>query len=89
MDVAESPEADEALESDEVFDFGTSFFGTMGFGTRWFPLPGSPSGPTRSSRSGRSRRPVGFGDPQYGFESVQEGEWVRGLSITGALLFRW
>jgi hypothetical protein len=89
MDVAESPEADEALESDEVFDFGTSFFGTMGFGTRWFLSPRFALRADALFSLWKIKTPVGFGDPQYGFESVQEGEWVRGLSITGALLFRW
>jgi hypothetical protein len=89
VDVAESPEADAVLESDEVFDFGATFFGTMGVGTRWFLSPRFALRADALFSLWKIKTPVGFGDPQYGFEAVQEGEWVRGLSITGALLFRW
>jgi hypothetical protein len=33
--------------------------------------------------------PVGYTDPEYGFGALQEGEWVRGLSLTASLLYRW
>jgi hypothetical protein len=88
-DLAESAAADADLESDEVFDFGPTFFGTMGVGTRWFLTPRFALRADALFSLWKIKTPVGFGDLQYGFEAVPEGEWVRGLSITGALLFRW
>ncbi len=89
LDAAESPEADAILESDEVFDFGPSFFGTMGVGTRWFLSTRFALRADALFSLWKITTPAGFGDPQFAFEAVQESEWVRGLSITGALLFRW
>ncbi len=89
FDTAKNPEADELLEGDEVFDFGTSFFGTAGVGTRWFVTRRFTLRTDALFSLWKISTPSGFGDPRFGFESVAEGEWVRGLSLTGALLFRW
>ena len=89
FDIAPTPEADEVLESDEVFEFGPTFFGTMGIGTRWFLSERFTFRAEALFSLWNLSTPVGFGDPQYGFAGLQEGEWERGLSITGSLLFRW
>jgi len=89
FDAAESPATDELLEPDEVFDFGPSFFGTAGFGTRWFLSRGLALRADALFSLWKITTPSGFGDPQFGFEAVEEGEWVRGLSLTGSVLFRW
>ncbi|HUF76534.1 MAG TPA: hypothetical protein VMM35_09665 [Longimicrobiales bacterium] len=88
-DVAAAPEADEPLESDEVFDFGSSFFGTAGIGTRWYVSERFTLRTDAIFSLWNISTPVGFGDPELDSGPVQEGEWVRGLSITGSLLFRW
>jgi hypothetical protein len=77
------------LEPDEPFEFKPTFFGTMGIGTRWFLSPSFALRTDAIFSLWKITTPAGFGDPQYGFGPVQESEWVRGLSITGALLFRW
>ena len=89
FDAAAAPEADDLLEADEVFEFGPSFFGTAGVGTRWFLSPRFALRTDALFSLWKISTPAGWGDPQYGFQGVQEGEWVRGLSVTGALLFRW
>jgi hypothetical protein len=89
FDAAESPAADALLEADEVFDFGSSFFGTAGIGTRWFLSRRLALRADALFSLWKISTPAGFGDPQFGFEAVEEGEWVRGLSLTGSVLFRW
>ena len=89
LDAAEKPEADELLDEDEVFSFGPSFFGTAGVGTRWYVTDRITLRTDALFSLWKISTPAGFGDPQFDFGPVQEGEWVRGLSITGSLLFRW
>jgi hypothetical protein len=89
FDVAAAPEADSLLDSDEIFEFGPSFFGTIGIGTRWFATDRITVRTDALFSLWQISTPVGFGDPQLGLGPVQEEEWVRGLSITGSLLFRW
>jgi hypothetical protein len=89
VDGSGNVEANTEIEADEVFEFGTSFFGTMGAGTRWFLSPRVAVRFDALFSLWKLKTPVGFGDPQYGFGAVQEGEWVSGLSITGSLLYRW
>lgn len=89
VDVADAPAINEQLEDDEIFDFGPSFFGTLGVGTRWFATDRFTLRTDAIFSLWKISTPVGFGDPQYGFGPLQESEWVRGLSITGGLSFRW
>jgi hypothetical protein len=89
VDVAEKPEADALIENDEVFDFGLTFFGTAGVGTRWFINRNLALRTDAIFSLWKLTTPPGFGDPQLGLGPVSESEWVSGLSITGSLLFRW
>lgn len=88
-DVAPAPDADEDLEADEIFEFGPSFFGTLGVGTRWFITENVALRTDALFSLWKLSTPVGFADPTLGLGPVPEGEWVRALSITGSLLFRW
>ena len=89
FDVAEAPAAETQIESDEVFEFGPSFFGTVGIGTRWFITERFTLRTDAIFSLWKITTPAGFADQQFGFGPVAEAEWVRGLSITGSLLFRW
>jgi hypothetical protein len=89
FDVADQPTSDALLESDEVFEFGTTFFGTAGIGTRWFVTRRLALRTDAIFSLWKLTTPPGFGDPQLALGPVAEGEWVRGLSITGSILFRW
>jgi hypothetical protein len=61
----------------------------LGVGTRWFATDRFTLRTDALFSLWKISTPVGFGDPQYGFGPLQESEWVRGLSITGGLSFRW
>lgn len=89
FDVAPNPTANLLLDGDERYDFGTSFFGTAGLGTRWFVTRRIALRADALFSLWQLDTPPGFGDPQLGLGPVQEAEWVRGLSLAGSLLFRW
>jgi hypothetical protein len=89
FDVAGSAPIEATLERDEVFDFGTSFFGTFGAGTRVFLTRRMALRLDGIFSLWKIDTPVGYTDPEYGFGALQEGEWVRGLSLTASLLYRW
>jgi hypothetical protein len=88
FDVAGSAPIEATLERDEVFDFGTSFFGTFGAGTRVFLTRRMALRLDGIFSLWKIDTPVGYTDPEYGFGALQEGEWVRGLSLTASLLYR-
>lgn len=89
FDPTQSPDAELFLEPDEVFDFGPTFFGTAGFGTRWFVTRKFGLRADALFSLWRLGTPVGFGNPEFEFGPVDEKEWVRGLSLTTSLLYRW
>jgi len=89
MDLSDSAEADATLEPADVYEFGTSFFGTAGLGTRWFVTERFALRADGIFSLWRLDTPPGFSDPARGFESVPESEWARGLSLTLSLLYRW
>ena len=77
------------LEPDEVFDFGTKFFGSVGPGVKWHVNRRVAVRSDLGFSLWKIDTPGGWGDPQYGFPSVETSEWVSGLSLTGSILFRW
>lgn len=89
LDLAGSAEAEAALEPADVFDFGTSFLGTAGVGTRWFATERFTLRADGIFSLWRLDTPPGFSDPARGFASVPESEWARGLTVTIGLLYRW
>ena len=89
FDLADPATADAVLEERDVFEFGTSFFGTMGIGTRWFVSDRFAVRTDGTFSLWRLKTPPGFSDTDRAFEAVEDTEWVRGLSISVSLLYRW
>ena len=89
FDLESPPEQDAILESRDVFEFGTTFFGTVGIGTRWFISNRFALRTDGTFSLWRLKTPPGFSDADRAFESVEDREWVRGLSISASLLYRW
>lgn len=89
FDVAQSAEADSLLEDRDVFDFGTSFFGSVGLGTRLFLSDHFAVRADGSFSLWRLKTPPGFSDADRTFDSVDNTQWVRGLGATFTLLYRW
>jgi hypothetical protein len=88
FDLAGSDPADDELEEQDRFDFGTSFFGTMGGGLR-------ASVTDRIGLRGdalfslwKLETPPGFSDPERGFEAVEQGQWVHGLHLSLSAVIR-
>ena len=81
--------ADADLLPADRFDFGTSFFGTLGGGSRWFLSDRLALRGDAVFSLWKLDTPPGFSDPERGFEAVEEGEWVSGLTLTLAVLYRW
>lgn len=89
FDLADTPQANELLEDRDVYEFRTSFFGTLGLGTRFFLTDGFALRGDGTFSLWRLSTPPGFSDTDRGFDSVDDREWVRGLSATISLLYRW
>lgn len=89
FDVGSPSTFDETLLAEDVFDFGTSFFGTMGLGTRWFISEAVALRADGVFSLWKIDTPPGFSDPSRGFLGVPEGEWLWGTSLNVALLYRW
>lgn len=89
FDVADAAEADAMLEERDVFEFGTSFFGTLGVGTRWFASERFVVRTDGTFSLWRLKTPPGFSDSDRAFTAVEDSEWVRGISISVSLLYRW
>ena len=89
FDLAGASAAEELLEPEDVFEFGKSFFGTLGLGTRWFVTDRVALRTDGVFSLWQLDTPPGFGGTLYGFEDVAENEWVRALSLTATLMFRW
>lgn len=89
FDIAAEPEANALLEERDVFEFGTSFFGSLGLGTRWFATDRFTLRTDGTFSLWRLKTPPGFSDTDRDFGAVDETEWVRGLSATLSLTYRW
>jgi hypothetical protein len=89
FDLADPAEADAVLEERDVYEFGTSFFGSLGVGTRWFVSDRFAVRTDGTFSLWRLKTPPGFSDTDRAFESVDDREWVRGLSVSVSLLYRW
>ena len=82
FDLSGEHPAEADLEPADRFDFGRSFFGTLGGGSRVvvserlvFRVDGIFS-------IWKLDTPPGFSDPSRGFGNVEKGEWVQGLRLT-------
>ena len=90
FDVADAPPEDtEVLDPADVFDFGVSFYGTAGVGTRLFLTDTFALRLDGTFSLWQIDTPPGFSDPDRGLENVEESEWMSGLEVAVSLLYRW
>ena len=89
IDASPNSELDEVLLPVDRFDFGTSFFGTMSGGVRWFATDRFTLRGDWVFSLWKIDTPPGYADPDRGFVGVSDGEWVWGRTATLAILFRW
>jgi len=89
FDTSDPTELDDAVLPEDVFDFGSSFVGTLGFGTRWFLTDGFAVRAEGLFSLWKVDTPPGFADPNRGFTGVSRGEWLSGTTFSAAVLYRW
>lgn len=89
FDLADTPAADALLEERDVFDFGTSFYGTLGLGTHVYMMDHLALRADGIFSLWRLKTPPGFSDTDRPFTGVENREWVRSLGISVSLLYRW
>jgi hypothetical protein len=89
FDLAAESALDASLDAADQFNFGTSFFGTAGAGTRWFLSDAIALRVDGVFSLYKVDTPPGFSDPVRGFLAVEEGQWLQALSITVSALIRW
>jgi hypothetical protein len=89
FDLSSAAPDDQRLEEQDRFDFGTSFFGTLGTGANLFLSDRLTLRADGIFSLWKLSTPPGFSDPERGFEAVEESEWVSGLhlSLTAAIRF--
>ncbi len=89
FDLAGADLLEEDLEPADRFAFGSSFFGTLGVGNRWFVTDRFGVRADALFSLWKLKTPPGFSDPARPFINVEEGEWARGLSFAISGLWRW
>ena len=87
-DLAEAGELEKDLEETDRFDFGTSFVAELGGGLRWFITERIVLRAESLFYLWRLEAPVGFRDPERGFENVGQSEWANATSITLGIGYR-
>jgi len=88
FDLSPTAPDDELLEEQDRFDFGTSFFGTVGTGTNVFLSERLMLRAEGIFSLWKLDTPPGFSDPERGFEAVEESEWVSGLHLSFSAAIR-
>jgi len=89
FDLADAPAANQFLEERDVFDFGTSFYGTLGLGTHLYVMDHLALRTDGTFSLWRLKTPPGFSDTDRPFTGVENREWVRSLGVSVSLLYRW
>jgi len=89
FDLGDTPAEDDLLEERDVFDFGTSFYGTLGLGTHLYVMDHLAVRTDGTFALWRLKTPPGFSDTDRPFTGVENREWVRSLGISVSLLYRW
>jgi hypothetical protein len=91
MALASSGEAelDGVLLADDRFDYGTSFFGTVSGGVRWYLTDRFTLRGDGVFSLWKIDTPPGYADPDRDFQDVGGGEWLLGRAVTVSLLWRW
>lgn len=90
--LAGSAEVEEVLRAEDRFDFGLSFLGFLGLGTRWLPTDRLQLRLDGGFNLWQLDTPRGYRDPDrdLGFEAPPpENEWVSGLEATLGIAYRW
>jgi hypothetical protein len=82
FDLSSAAADDQLLEEQDRFDFGNSFFGTLGTGTNLFLSDRLVLRADGNFSLWKLDTPPGFSDPERGFEAVEESEWVSGLHVS-------
>ena len=88
FDLSDATPLDEELLADDKFDFGTSFFGTMGGGVRVFLTDRLALRGDAVFSLWKLDTPPGFSDPTRGFTDVEQSEWVSGRHLTLSAVIR-
>ena len=88
FDVAGAQPIDEQLESQDRFDFGSSFLGTFGGGTQVYLTDRLGIRGDAIFSLWKIKTPPGFSDPDRGIASVQASEWVNALHLTLSAVIR-
>lgn len=89
FDMGSRSDLDNVLLPEDVFEFGTSFFGTVGVGNRWFVTETIALRGDVTFSLWQLDTPPGYADPDRAFESVSDSEWSRGTTLSLSLLYRW
>ncbi len=89
MDLGSSATLDEQLESDHRFEFGRSFFGTLGSGVRYFLTDRLALRGDAVFSLWKIDTPPGFSDPDLGFTAVEESEWASAFHLAVAVVIRY
>ena len=87
-DLAEGSELEEDLAETDRFDFGTSFVAELGGGLRWFVTEQVILRADGLFYLWRLEAPLGFRDPERGFENVGQSEWANATGITLGVGYR-
>ncbi|HKJ02604.1 MAG TPA: hypothetical protein VJ997_09120 [Longimicrobiales bacterium] len=88
FDMSGASALDEELLADDRFDFGTSFFGTVGAGARVFLTDRVALRGDAVFSLWKIDTPPGFSSPDRGFTSVEQSEWVSGRHLTLSAVIR-
>jgi hypothetical protein len=88
FDAAGAKPLDEELETQDRFDFGTSFLGTLGGGTHLYLTRRLALRGDGIFSLWKIKTPPGFSDPEREIPSVQESEWVSALHLTLSAVIR-
>jgi hypothetical protein len=88
IDLAGDPEGDEQLREEDRFDLGFSLLGSLGGGVRWMVGESLLVRGDAQLTIWQLDTPQGFGDASFGFEAVQQVEWVNNAAFTLGLAYR-
>ena len=68
---------------------GSGFLGTFGAGSRFYLTERTAIRADAVFGLNKLDTPPGFGDPDRGFDAVEESVWVSGLRLTLSFVYRY
>ncbi len=86
---ASGSDLDDQLLAEDVFDFGTSFYGSLGLGSRLFLTDRFALRGEWLFSLWELDTPPGYADPERNFTAVDDGEWLWKSALVVSLLYRW